>query len=371
MPQYLSTDPNAGTPVQAPQEPSTPLAGMLPTAGGTVGSLVGTLVPLPGARFAGAALGGALGKGAEMFFDDKADSLSDYANAMALSGGEQLAGEAAGGVIGKGLKLLGRGAYSAGTALLPKTIKQEFPNLAQAGFREGVALTGKGAKKAGEVAGKVSQQVEDKLAILDRAGMPKIDPADIANAAQRTTDKVSKEGLRAAKEAEIDAMRQQFLAENPDPLSLVRTQQLKQAEQRLAQEGYRIIDKGTQQINRVPLDVHMDWARAAREQLEDRAPSIGPMNARLQDLIGLERAAEHASGTGHILSRLGGAGVLGGLGLSGGGIAPAVAAAGAGAALTTPQGLTTTGLALKSAAPAAQAVSARVAALLAQLGLEE
>ncbi len=110
-------------------------------------------------------------------------------------------------------------------------------------------------------------------------------------------------------------------------------------------------------------------AQGTREAIEREVPNVGPINARTQDLLGLDRAATQASNTGHILSRLGGAGISAGIVGSGGGLLPAVAAAGAGALLTTPGGLTATGLALRPIA--SHLPSATRAAILAALLSEE
>lgn len=279
-------------------------------------------------------------------------------------------GQAIGGAVGKGVQQAGKLVYKGGVALLPKLLKQEFPDLAEAGFREGVALTAKGADKAGKLAMQSAQQTKDKLALMQRAGAPPVQPHELIGGMTRTAGKVAKQPLRADDLQTVADMRARVLAENPNPIPLTAANEMKQAAQRIATQGYKQMDRGAA-INSVPLDVNMDIAHALREAIETRVPSVGPMNARTQDLIGLERAAEHSAGTGHILSRLGGAGVLGGLGLSGGGLVPAVGAAMAGGAMTTPGGATSTGLLLKGAAPYAEQMSARLAALLAQLGLAE
>jgi hypothetical protein len=367
----------------------------LPMAGGMVGSLVGGRLGAPG-RIAGAAIGGAAGQGygelvkhateipgaiadvarnafaepratAQGFLEGAGQGLQDAGITGAVQGGM----DAIGGVAGKGLKLLGRGVYGAGAAMIPKGIKQEFPKIAEAGYREGVALTQRGTAKAGKLIGSASQAVKDKLGMMERAGVPPIDMGDVVGATSRTAEKVGKQPLRAADLKTVDDMVAALRAENPAPIKLTAAHEMKQAAQRKAQEGYRILDRGNADINRVPLDVNMDVARGLKTAIEDRVPSVGPMNRRLQELMGLERAAEHASGQSHILSRLGGAGVMGGIGFSGGGPLGAAAAAGAGLLATTPQGLTNTGLALKGAGNLSpQAVQAIRAALLAQLAAE-
>jgi hypothetical protein len=116
----------------------------------------------------------------------------------------------------------------------------------------------------------------------------------------------------------------------------------------------------------------MDIARGFRQSIEDRVPSVGPANERLQQLIGLEQAGEHAAGTAHVLPRILGALGAGGIGYSSGGLMGAAGAAGTAALLTTPQGLTTAGLGMRSASEMTpQAVQAIRAALIAQLAAEQ
>lgn len=385
MPQYLSTDPNAGTPIEAPLQPShgpadvdtswsgsqalaargraaeaspehiQALRNGMPMGGALIGSLVGG--PL------GAGAGGALGKGLQQATGGEMPSPVS----MGVEGVTQSAMDLGGGLAAKGLTMLGRGVYGAGAAMIPKTLKQDFPNIASAGFREGIPLTARGADKAGARVGEVATQVKDKLRLMDRAGSPPVAMAEGTQAMSRTGDKVAKQGLRSEDQAVLADLEAQYLKENPLPMKLVRAHEMKQAEQRLGAEGYKKIDRGAD-INSVPLDARMDVARGLREAIEQRVPSTGPQNARIQDLMGLERAGEHASSQSHILSRLLAAGGMGGLGLSAG-VVPAIGAAGAGAMLTTPQGLTTAGLGLKSMAPVAShsPQAARLLALLAAL----
>lgn len=362
------------------------IAGALPTLGGLAGGITGGI--------GGATVGGMAGQGYGELLKHAGEipgALADVARNVVtqpratlqgflqganegavnagLKGASEGVGQAVGGAVGKGVAQTGKLVYKGGVALLPKGIKQEFPDLAEAGFREGVSLTNRGAAKAEKLVGQSAQQATDKLAIMERAGSSPVQPHELVSGMTRTAGKVSKQPLRADDLQTISDMRTRVLAENPNPIPLTQANEMKQAAQRVATQGYKQIDRGAP-INSVPLDVNMDIAHALRQAIESRVPSVGPINARTQDLIGLQRAAEHAGGTGHWLSRVGGAGVLGGLGFTGGGFIPALGAAAAGGAMATPGGATTTGLMLKGAAPYAEHGSARLAALLAQLASE-
>lgn len=130
------------------------------------------------------------------------------------------------------------------------------------------------------------------------------------------------------------------------PAMLSDAQRLKRAEQTLAQNAYRAKDAGKIVQLSPRAQFAEQVARGTREAIEREVPGVAPINQRTQSLLGMERAAAQASDTGHILSRLGGAGVAGVIGF-GGGVLPAAAAAGAGLMLTTPGGLTALGLGAK------------------------
>lgn len=396
-------DPNAGEPIQAPSQQGGGLADTVASALPTIGAIPGGILGGVG----GAALGGAAGQGygemlkhageipgaiadvARHAFSQPAATLQGFltgagegAARAGLAGGTQATGQVVGKGIGAGLNLLGKGIYRGGVALLPKSIKQEFATkaggkvvsggarLAKAGFDEGIALTERGAAKASRVADDVSDQVSQKLAAMERV-TPPIQPREVTPALRSVRDVMQKRA-DLGKPNEIPDLAVQaktFGAKHKGGLRLTRANELKRQAQADADAAYAALSKGNI-VKDTGLLTDRAMAHGLREAIENRVPSVAPLNERLQGLIGLRQGAEHAAGTGHILSRLGGAGVLGGLGLSGG-VLPALAAAGAGAALTTPGGATATGLGFKAAAPVAEQGSARLLALLAQLLAED
>jgi hypothetical protein len=348
------------------------IAGALPNAGAMAGSLVGSFVGQNKGGtvgrnvggVAGAAAGGALGKGAEMLMDSRDQGVGEGLRAMGTEALKQGAMEGGGQAAGGALKLLGYGSYRMGAAMLPKTIKQQFGNIGKAGFREGIPLTGWGAEKAGQRAGQVSDEVRDRLAMMDRAGMQPIDVAsEVGPSIDRTAAKVANQPLRAADQASIAEFRQALRAENPNPIDLVASHDMKRAAQKQATQGYRQMDRGAP-IQSLPLDLNMDVAHGLREAIESRVPDVGPKNQRIQDLMGVELGATHASSTAHVVPRLGAAAVLG----AQGGFIPAAL----GMAASTPQGLTTAGVGLKKLAPVASHApqAARLWALLQALSGE-
>jgi hypothetical protein len=348
--------------------------------GGMVGSFLGQSRGGKVGGVAGAAAGGALGKGAEMLIDSQPQSFGEGARAMGRAAVEQGAGQAVGVGVGKGLTMLGKGAYLGGVGLLPKTLKQGYATatqtgterLADAGFAEGIPLTAKGAAKAGGKIAEVSTKVHDKLSTLQRAGASPVQAREVAASLRPVRDTFVKRAELGLPDetpnlaGRVKAMR----AQSPGGIPLTRAQELKREAQALADSAYKSQAAG-HPINSGDMLTNKAVASGLREAIERRAPDVAPLNERMQGLIGLRDGAEHASGTGHILSRLGGAGVMGGIGVSGGGIIPGLLAGGAGLAMTTPGGATSTGLALKAAAPYAQVGAARIAALLAALSGEQ
>lgn len=388
--QYLSTDPNAGDPVQAPQQGGGLLdmaASALPTVGGLVGGLAGGI--------GGATVGGMAGQGYGELLKHASEipgALADVARNVVtqpratlqgfltganegmvnagVKGASEGAGQAVGGVIGKGVAGTGKLVYKGGVKLLPRTIKKEFPRMGEAGFRDSIPLTERGAVKAGKLVEKRAAATDQKLSLMDKAGAKPVHVSEALKPLQGVRDDIGDEARRAAKLAEVDTFADDVLRENPDPMSLVRTNRMKVAEQRGAAKGFRKVEKGGD-VNELDLQNRMALAGGLKDALEQRVPSIAGMNKLTQDAIGLEAGADYAANTGHILSRLGGGiggGLLGGIG---GGMFPAIGAALGGAALTTPGGATSTGLLLKGAAPYTEHVSARLAALLAQLAAQQ
>lgn len=358
-------------------KPSTPAGGWLPDAGALGGSILGSLTgPLaPVTRVLGAGIGGALGKGAEMFFDEKDDTLMGSLKAMGAEGAKQGGMEIAGGVAGKGLKLLGRGAYQGGIALLPKGIKQEFAKegMGKVGFKRNIALTARGAKKADKEIAKSSEEAKNLLWKADERGAKQITPNDVLR--HGDMEKVADKAARREQLGRTDEVEKvlgrvtDFVKRNRDPIRLTKAQPLKREAQELAEPVFRALDKGNV-VRDTDALVDRSLAKGYRRSIEESAKGVdidvAPINRTTEALIGLKEGAQHAADTGHILSRLGGAGIGAGIAGFTGGMFPAVAAAGAGSLFTTPGGLTRTGLGLKGLGQATYFApdAARVAALL-------
>lgn len=338
--------------------------------GSTIGSVGGGAIGGPGGAYVGgvlgASVGGALGQGAQDVLRGRSPSMAD----MGTAGAAQGTGEAFGRAMGPGLSAAGRGLYKGGVALLPRTLKEKFPNIAQTGLKEGIALTKRGAAKADrEMAGSAAT-ARQMVADAQAAGGAPIRPMEVARAMRPVGQRMKSEAALGAPD-ETPALVQRvkaFNAQNKGGIPLTRAQELKGVAQDRANSAYKARDRGAV-INNNELLTDEAQARGLREAIERAVPGIGAVNTRTQNLIGVRDAAEHASGTGHILSRLGSAGVGGTLAGSAAGALPATLGAAGGLMLGTPGGLTATGLGLTRIAPVAAHTpnAVRLAAILAAL----
>lgn len=308
----------------------------LPTAGGAAGGAMGGPV--------GAAVGGAMGDAVRQMTNRAGGRQAEGLQHVGTEGLRQGAYE----LGGRAISELGRGVYKGAVALLPKTIKQEFPTLARAGYREFVALTRRGAEKADRLLGESAQQAADVITQAERAGAS---PVGLSEVERYVPDVASDISARAGGTAEpglhtLTSVSRRTARGHAWPISLSETQGLKQAEQDLAQRAYRARDAG-RIVNLSPRAQYAEAAaRGAREAIETRVPSVIPVNRRTQELIGLARGATHSAETGHVLSRATGA-IAGGLAGTGAGVVPALGTAAFGSLLTTPGGLSRLALMLK------------------------
>lgn len=328
----------------------------LPTLGAMGGAALGGLTsPVTGP--VGPAMGAAIGGGAGEALRAKATGRDVNAGDVVTQGLLQGSMQAAGPVV----NALGSGLYKGGVALLPKGIKIESPDLATAGYREGIALTKGGANKAGKAITESARQADAAIAAAERGGAGPVSTRAVISELRPARDKAARAASLGMPDetGAIAGRAKAFAAHNKGGIPLTRAQELKREAQDLATAAYKAHDRGAP-INTLETLMNEAQARGLRQEIERLVPGVGDINARTQSLIGLEKAAEHAGQTGHVLSRLGGSTV-------GAGVAGIPGAIG-GMALTTPGGLTTSGLALKSLVPAVSHLPTAVrAAILAQL----
>lgn len=323
-----------------------PIVEHAPTIGGAAGGMVG------------GPLGAAIGGGAGEIVRQMGDALRPTPTAMSpwqrvTAVGKEGAIQGAMEGAGKLVSLAGKGLYKGGVAMLPKALKQQHPNIVSRGFEEGIPLTRRGGEKAGRLATASRQQADTMIGAAERAGAPPVLPMEVVRELRSVGGKIQDRTALGATD-EMPALMQRaktFISLNKNGIPLTRAQALKREAQDLATTAYKARDRGAV-INTTEALTNEAQARGLRRGIEQRVPGVGAVNARTQDLAGVQRGAEHASETAHVYPRLMSAG-LAGAAFSGGGALPALAAGGAGAMLGTPGGLTATGLLLKKGGQAA------------------
>jgi hypothetical protein len=164
------------------------------------------------------------------------------------------------------------------------------------------------------------------------------------------------EGLREG----LVTLQREALSGRQWPSDLNTAQGMKRFEQEMAQTIYRAAERDAS----IPMQARRRFAEAVakgiREGIEEQVAALGnptrggrtlpEINARTQELIGLERAAQRATENRHIASRTAAATTGAAIGTGVGGVPGALIGAGTGALLGTPQGLTKLGLLLKRGA---------------------
>lgn len=288
---------------QAQAAPRAPMGGLLPSAGGLVGSLVGgvggaLLTPFIGpagvvaGKTLGAGLGGALGKGAELFFDDKDDTASEALSQMGMAGAGEAGADLAFGAAGKVVK--GFAPRLMQSVLKPgKAVAENYGDVAGAAVRGGVPVSQGGTKKVGKLIEASSKRVNDKLAMSQRMGVPDVNMQDVLPDVQRVAQKYAWSPLGSGERIrEVSDIGERLIQENPNPIKLLDAQKMKQAAQRDAAEGFKKINAGAD-ISSVPTDANVAIARGLRREIEKRA-DVGALNQNTQELMGLDVALENA-----------------------------------------------------------------------------
>lgn len=365
-----------------------PAGGWLPTAGAFTGSLLGTVAGIPG-RIIGAGAGGALGKGAEMYFDEKDDTLAETLAAMGTEGVTQAGFEAAGGAIGKGLRTVAP--KLASLALNPiKSLDQKYPDIAQTylrvgrliapGSRGGVGAVGKAesATQAGTLRSAARARGDAVIDAADQAGAPRAGGWNATHELQGlrpNAARIARSGGVNNEPAIVDRINS-FMRNNP---------RMSNAE---ANRMVRSLDDATDKAHKAaraggpPVGIAQETDKAVasglRRQVRSNVPEVVPIKEETKSLAGLQRALSDAASRKHLLTRTQGisTGVLGTLGggLATGGDPSATLGSGAGALgaaylMTNPRNLGRMALAARNMAPTAEWTPQmyRLAALLSEL----
>lgn len=306
------TDADIAAALSQSSAPKAPAGGMLPTAGSFVGSLVGTLGGLPG-RIAGAGIGGALGKGAELLFDEKDDSVIDSLKAMGGEAVKQGAFEAAGGLVGKGLKAVAP--KIADIALNPiESVARKYPNIGKTyvdvgklfpRLRGGVGQVGKkSSTDAARSLMKASRTSGDAaIAAADAAGAAPVRGRQVIQELRPLYDeagKLARTGKTDARPA-ILARAKSFARQNravPNAIANDMRRSLDNAAEKAFEAERRMGPPAG-------IEAQMDKALAGgiRNAVRTNAPQATATTKRTGELAGLTKALDKASTRKHLLTR--------------------------------------------------------------------
>lgn len=291
------------------------------------GAIIGSLAAVPftgGASLlpavAAAGLGGAGGAGLGMLAGAAGGSPNIPATSggvlrtMGMQGAIQAGAEGGGRLIGAALQRTAPSLYRMGTGQTP-AMRREFPNAAARGVQEGVIPT---PGRVRPLLAQAERQTQAAVRGYDAANPAAVDPLVLSGqAAGQAIDqgRIAARGIHTPGLNEVGDLSSQVIAENPAPLTLGRTLDLKRAEEVMAGPAYRAAEKGRQVSDEERL-FHKGLADASRNVVRTRVPEAATQLQREQDLIGLLQGAERPapSGLRHILA----AGIVGGT-LTGGG----------------------------------------------------
>lgn len=197
----------------------------------------------------------------------------------------------------------------------------QYLSEARPGARPQPGFSGPGVIRQEE--GAASSGPVDQWGRTTQAAKPAIrgavQPPDLANAARQFVMSKANlaanggRGLREEAIGQLDRLAQQYLKENPAPLSNADTLGLKRAEQTLASASYLTEARGGE-VNQIETLWHQGLANAARQRLINSVPSSAEALAKEQGLIGLKTMAEYAADRPEVMARyVKAAAVIGGL----------------------------------------------------------
>lgn len=245
---------------------------------------------------AGAGLGAAGGAGlaiaGRQLATGRPESGIETAKTMATQGAVNAAGEG-----------VGRGIASAANVVVPKVLKgilrpyknvqQEFGDVVGVMRRERIPV-GK-SDVAGARMGESAKQASQMIADAEAAGAAPIRPREVTKKLGDVRD-VTTQRARLGKPdetGEVAARARSFQQKNKGGIPLTEAQSLKQAAQKEASTVFRAIDRGNVVKDTGAL-MDKAIAQGLREGIEARVPAVRGVNARTQELMGLERALSDA-----------------------------------------------------------------------------
>lgn len=186
--------------------------------------------------------------------------------------------------------LLGRTPEEAyGSALKPSTTLSEAQraNLVNTGLKEGIPVSKAGLETIADKIDKLNTQIKAEIDSGTRQGVT-VDPNAVAARTASTSAKFANQVNPTADLQAIDAAKQEFLQNNPNPMSAADAQSMKQG-------TYRVLGgKAYGEMKSASVEAQKALARGLKEELAQQFPELQKLNASESRLLDLQPVIERA-----------------------------------------------------------------------------
>jgi hypothetical protein len=173
------------------------------------------------------------------------------------------------------------------SALKPSTTlsRSEVKGLVQTGLDKGIPVSEGGVTKLSGLIKNLNTKIE---ALINSDPNPQIDPNAVATRIDNVRPTFANQVNPESDVAALDAVKQEFLRNNPNTLTTAQAQKLKQ-------NTYKQLDrKDFGELKGAQVEGQKQLARGLKEELENVFPELKDMNAKEGALIGLDGALEQA-----------------------------------------------------------------------------
>jgi len=164
----------------------------------------------------------------------------------------------------------------------------QISDMVNTGLDAGIPISSGGVKKLGSLIDDLQKKVKAKIQSGSASGVT-VDPAKVASRTDSLKSSFSKQVNPNSDLAAIDAAKQEFLSNNPNPLSAVDAQEMKTGTyKQLKSKAYG------GELGSAVVESQKALTRGIKEELEIPFPEIKGMNAQEGKFIGLDEAMETA-----------------------------------------------------------------------------
>ncbi|SRR6266550_909452 len=174
------------------------------------------------------------------------------------------------------------------SALKPSTTLTETQRnrVLDTGLREGIPVSKGGQEKLGNLMDEVNQAISDKIKAGNAAGAT-VNKFSVASRLADTYADVSRQVNPVKGQIAVGKTGNEFLASQPNEISLERAQAVKQG-------TYQQIKKSYGQLSTAAVESQKALARGLKEEIAAQFPEIADLNVRDSNLIGLDKQLERA-----------------------------------------------------------------------------